>query len=434
LFKKRIEFLVKFKLNKTEAIAGLGSFLASMYIVVVNPLILSGAGMPFSAALTSTVLVCFFGCLSMGIYAKNPIIIAPGMGMNAFFTFYAVKTLGLSYQIALGAVFWAGVFFMLVSIFNIRESVLKAIPKSIRSALSAGIGVFICFVGLQNAGFIVDNPATLVSMHTFKDSKTILFIFGLLLTSFFIVKKYSGAIVYGIIISTLLAILIDKTSSDVKLVNYTGLISMPDFSLVGSLDLWGSLKFAVWPIIFIFGFTDMLDGISTILSLSETANLVDLEGNPKNMKKSLLADAFSTVTAGLLGSSPGTAYIESSVGISQGGRTGQTAIIAAFCFLPLMFFSPLLSLIPAVASSISLVLVGAFMMQPIKNIDWTDYEESIPAFITFAFIPLTYSITHGITFGLLFWTILKLAGKNRSDIQLTHIIINLLSILALCIS
>ena len=429
------------KLDKTEVFAGISSFLATVYIVIVNPAILSQAGMPFNAVVTSTIIVAFFGSLMMGWYAKNPIIVAPGMGMNAFFTFTAVKHLGLTYPQALGAVFWAGVFFMLISFFNIRENVLRAIPKAIRHAVSAGVGLFICFVGLQNAHIIIDNPATLVGLNSLKDPNTITFFAGLFFTSILLIKKTPGAIIYGIIATTILAIPIGRWWGDASaynfgvstVVNYSGLFSAPDFSLLFSLDILGSFKFAFLPVIFVFAFTDLFDGISTLVGLSEASGLKEENGEPKNMRKSLLTDAMSTLVAGISGSSPGTAFIESAVGISQGGRTGQTAIVAAFLFLPLMFLSPLVSMVPAVASSVALVLVGAFMLEPIKLIKWNQMDEGIPAFLALTLIPFSYSITQGIVFGLLAWTILKFFVGKKEDISLTLIIINILSILALCV-
>lgn len=425
--------------NKTEILAGISSFLASVYIVIVNPAILSQSGMPFNAVVTSTVLVCGFGSIMMGIYAKNPIIVAPGMGMNAFFTFTAVLGMGLTYQEAFGAVFWAGVIFLILSVFNIRESIVKAIPVSIRYAVSAGIGLFICFIGFQNAHFIVDNPATLVSAASLSDPIMLTFLGGILLTAILLARKVKGAILYGIIITTLFAIPIGRWWGDASefnfgnpsVVNYTGLFSMPDFSLLFQADIIGGLKFSFLPVIFVFAFTDLFDSLSTFVGLAEAADLKDQQGEPKNLKQSLITDAFATTFAGLVGSSPGTAFIESAVGISQGGRTGLTAIVAGLLFLPLMFCSPLVSLVPAIASSVALVLVGAFMLAPIKKINWTKLDEAIPCFLALVLIPFTYSITQGIIFGLLSWTILKFFTGQKSEITLPLILINVLSMLIL---
>lgn len=427
------------KLNKIEVLAGISSFLATVYIVAVNPAILSASSMPFNAVVTSTVLVCFFGSLMMGIYAKNPIVVAPGMGMNAFFTYTAVLGMGLTYQQALGAVFWAGVLFLVLSIFNIREGVVKAIPKPIRHAVAAGIGLFICFIGFQNAHFVVANPATLVSLASLKDPHTLTFLAGLLFTAALLVRKVNGAIIIGIIFTTILAYPIGRWWGDAAaynfgsptVVNYTGFFSWPDFSLLFQADLVGSLKYSFLPIIFVFAFTDLFDSLSTFVGLSEASGLIDENGEPKNLKESLITDSAATLFAGLVGSSPGTAFIESSVGISQGGKTGQTAIIAAFLFLPLMFLSPLVSLVPSVASSIALVLVGTFMLSPINKINWKDLSEGIPCFLALVLIPFTFSITQGIVFGLLAWTVLKFFSNKKSEISWVLIVINFLSLFAL---
>ncbi len=424
-------------IKKPELIAGLSSFLACAYIVIVNPAILSQAGMPFAAVVTSTVLVSAFGSIMMGLYAKNPIIIAPGMGMNAFFTFTAVSYMGLTYQEALGAVFWAGVLFLILSVFNIREAIVKAIPVPIRHAVAAGIGLFICFIGFQNAHFIVDNPATLVGLASLKDPVNITFLIGLLITAVLVARNTVGGILIGIIVTTLLAYPIGRFWGDASainfgkstLVNYTGFLSMPDFSLLFAAEILGSLRFAFFPVIFVFAFTDLFDSLTTFVGLAEAANLKDENGEPKNLKKSLITDAMATLSAGLFGSSPGTAFIESAVGISQGGRTGATAVVAGLLFLPLMFFSPLLSLIPAIASSVALVLVGVFMLSPITKINWQDLDEAIPCFLAIVLIPFTYSITQGIVFGLLSWTIIKLFTGKQKELHPVLIIINLLSLI-----
>jgi AGZA family xanthine/uracil permease-like MFS transporter len=421
---------------KTEILAGISTFLACFYIIIVNPAILSQAGMPFSAVLTATVLVSAFGSLMMGIYAKNPIVVAPGMGINAFFTFTAVKGFGLSFEEALGAVFWSGVIFLILSVFKTREKIIQAIPSAIRHAVSAGIGLFICFIGFQNAHFIVDNPVTLVGMALFKDPVTLTFLAGLLFTAGLLIRKVSGAIIYGILFTTALAWPIGRWWGDAAvinfgvstLVNYTGLVAWPDFSLVGKADILGSLRYAYVPVIFVFTFTILFDGISTFVGLAEASGLKDADGNPRNMRKSLLTDSFATLFAGLVGSSSGTAYIESAVGIEEGGRTGITAITAGLLFLPFMFFSPLLSVIPSIASSIALVLVGSFMVIPLTKIDWSNPEESIPSFLTLVLIPMTYSLSVGISFGFISWTVLKVITGKSAEINPILALISILSL------
>ena len=408
--------------RRTEILAGISTFLATMYIIVVNPAILSQAGLPFSGVLTATILLSFVCSLMMGLYARNPIVVAPGMGLNAFFTFTAVKTMGLRPEVALGAVFWAGVLFLLLSIGNVRSALVRTIPRPLRYAVSAGIGLFITLIGFENAKFIVANPATLVSITRLNDPIILTFIFGLLLTSVLVVRNVPGAIIIGIVLTTLAAWPIGRFWGDAsainfgnrELVSFQGIWSAPDFSLIGKVDLVNSLQWSLWPVIFAFVFTDLFDSLSTFVGVAEAGNLYGPDGHPRNLNQSLLTDAVATALAGLLGTSPGTSYIESAVGIAQGGRTGLTAIVAGCCFLPFLFLSPLLSIIPAIATAPALVLVGAFMMKPVTRINWNQLDDALPAFLALVLIPFTYSITQGIIWGFLSWTVIKVAvGKSH---------------------
>ncbi|MFY7829949.1 MAG: NCS2 family permease [Flectobacillus sp.] len=425
--------------NRTEVLAGVSSFLATMYIIVVNPSILSQAGMPFNAVLTATVVLSFFCSLMMGLYAKNPIVVAPGMGMNAFFTFTAVKGMGISYQVALGAVFWAGVLFVILSAFNVRTYIVKAIPTQLRFAISAGIGLFISLIGFENAKFIVDNPATLVGVATLKDPIVVTFLIGLFVTAVLIVRQTIGGIIIGIVLTTLLAIPIGRWWGDASAVNFghtqlvtwQGVFSYPDFSLLFQLDLVNSLKVSLFPVIFAFVFTDMFDSISTFVGIAEAADLYDENGEPQNVKKSLMTDAVATLLAGVVGTSPGTAYIESAVGIEQGGRRGLTAITAGLLFLPFMFLSPLLSIVPAIATAPALIIVGVFMMKPIAKINWAELDDAVPTFLALVLIPFSYSITQGIIWGFLSWTIIKVAVGKSKQISLALWIIDAFALVAL---
>lgn len=437
-----MEKFFEFKKNgtdfKTEVIAGLTTFLATMYIIVVNPSILSTTGMPFSGVLTATVLVCAFSSILMGVYAKNPIVVAPGMGLNAFFTFSVVLGMGVKWEVALGTVFWSGIVFLLLSIFNIRVMILKSIPKQLRYAIAAGIGLFITFIGFVNGKFIVANPATIVGMAPMNPI-TVTFIVGLLVTSFLVIKRFKGALILGIAITTILAIPIGRFWGDASAINFgsstlvswNGLFSYPDFSLMLKLDFVNSLQFALFPVIFAFLFTDMFDSISTFIGVAEAANLTDASGEPRNVKESLVADAVSTTISGLFGTSSGTAYIESATGVEEGGRTGLTAVVAGLLFLPFMFISPLLSIVPSIATAPALILVGVFMMKPVLKINWTQFDDAIPAFIGMILIPLTYSITQGIVWGFISWTVLKLMLGKKEDVSWMLIVIDILAILAL---
>lgn len=415
----------------TEILAGLSCFLATAYIIVVNPSILSQTGMPFSAVLTATILVSFFSSLMMGLYANNPILVAPGMGLNAFFTFSAVMTDKLSWQVALGTVFWSGIFFLLLSLFNLRSYIVKAIPKPLRYAIASGIGLFITLIGFANAKFIVANPATMVGLGKL-DAATLTFIAGLFITVILLIQKVKGSILIGIILTSLLAWPIGRWwGGSETIISISSIVAKPDFSLLFQLDLVNSLKWSLAPVILAFVFTDMFDSLSTFVGLAEAADLLDENGEPRNIRRSLLVDAFSTTIAGLTGSSPGTAYIESAVGIEQGGKTGLTAVVGAFLFLPFLFLSPLISAVPAIATAPALVLVGVFMMKPVVKINWTDLQEAFPAFLAMVLIPFTYSITQGIIWGFLSYTSIHVATGKAKEISIALWIINVFAILAL---
>jgi len=425
---------------RTEILAGITTFLAAMYIIVVNPTILSKTGMPFNGVLTATIIVSAFSTIMMGLYAKNPILVAPGMGLNAFFTYSVVLNMGVKWETALGSVFWAGIVFLILSVFNVRTYIIKAIPQQIRYAISVGIGLFIALIGFLNAKFIVSDPATILRLGKF-DVITITFLAGFLITALLIVRKVKGALIIGIIATTVLAIPIGRLYGNIAganfgtptLVTWKGLFAEPDFSLIMKMDLLGSLKLSIWPITFAILFTDMFDSLSTFVGVSEASNLVDLNGEPRNVKASLIVDAFSTTISGIFGTSAGTAYIESATGIEEGGRTGLTALIAGLLFLPFMFISPLLSNVPEIATAPALIIVGVFMMKPVLKINWSSFDDAIPCFLSLFLIPLTYSITQGIIWGFLSWTILKLAVGKKNEITPMLIVIDAFAILALII-
>jgi len=423
---------------KTELIAGITSFLATLYIIIVNPTILSKTGMPFTAVLTATVLVSAFSSIMMGLYARNPIVVAPGMGINTFFTFTVVIGMNETWQTALGAVFWSGVIFLLLSVFNIRILIAKAIPLPLKEAIAVGIGFFIALNGFTESGFIVSNKDTLIGIGPINET-ALTFLAGLIITSVLVVKKIKSALIMGIFITTVLAIPIGRiygnaasiSSGNSTLVTFNGIFSKPDFSLLFSLDIFGSLKLSLIPTMFSFLFVDLFDSISTFIGLAEASGMKDKNGEPRNMKQSLIVDSFSTLISGLLGTSSGSSYIESATGISVGGRTGLTAIVSGLLFLPFMFLSPLLSIIPTIATAPALIIVGVFMITPILNINWKKFDDAIPAFICILMIPMTFSITQGIIWGFLTWTLIKLISGNFKEIHPMLIIIDILMILEL---
>jgi len=425
---------------KTEILAGLTTFLATMYIIVVNPSILTQAGMPFNGVLTATILVSAFSSIMMGIYAKNPIVVAPGMGINAFFTYTVVIGMGVDWHIALGAVFWSGIIFLLLSIFHVRTLIVKAIPRQIRYGTAVGIGLFIALIGLVDAKFIVANPATIVGLGEMNPI-TMTFLVGLIVTIILVIKRIKGALILGIICTTLLSIPIGRFYGDASAINFgvptlvtwKGLFEMPDFSLLFSLDLLASLKLSLLPVVFSMLFTDMFDSLSTFVGVAEAGNLKDEEGEPLRIRESLIVDSFATIFAGLIGSSAGTSYIESAAGIEEGGRTGLTAVVAGLLFLPFLFFSPVLSIVPSIATAPALILVGVFMTAPIIQINWKKLDDAIPAFLGMFLIPLTFSITQGIIWSFLSFTVIKVAVGKRNEVHWMLYVIDAFAILALAL-
>ena len=431
---KMMENFFKLKENnttlKTEVIAGLTTFLATAYIIVVNPSILSIAGLSYSGVLTATILVSFFSTLAMGLYAKNPIVLAPGMGINAFFTFSVVKGMGIAPEVALGAIFWSGIIFFIMSIFNIRVLLSKAIPTNLRYSISCGIGLFITLIGLVNAGVIVKHPATLITSGGFSHSVWIFFL-GLLLTSFLFFKKVNGALLLGIAATALMSFTIKLPPQFLNITSASSYFSMPDFSLIGILDIKNSIGLGMAHVVFSLVFTDLFDSLSTFVAVSEAGNLKDENGDPKNLKKSLLVDSFATLISGFFGTSSATSYIESAAGIEQGGRTGLVAVVCATLFLPFLFLSPLLSMLTPLATAPALVLVGFLMMSSVSKIDFSDISEGVPAFLSMILIPLSYSISQGIIWGFLSYTILKVLTGKAKEIHVGLYIVDALCLMSI---
>lgn len=399
---------------KIEVLAGITSFLATMYIIVVNPAIISEAGVSFSGVLTATVLVSAFSSIAMGLYANNPIVVAPGMGINAFFAYSVVIGMNVPWQVALGTVFWSGVIFLILSVFRVREAIVRAIPKQLRYAVTCGIGLFIAFLGFMNAGLVEGDPVTLLKLGKI-DSVIFIFLIGFCLTAWLMVKKVPGALILGIIFTSLISIPFGRwIGSGEPLVVWQGVLAWPDFSLLFQLDFIGSLKLAFIPVIFAFLFTDMFDSLSTYIGVAEAADLTDEKGEPRNIRQSLIVDAFSTVISGLSGTSAGTSFIESAAGVREGGRTGLASVVSGLLFIPFLFLSPLLAVVPSVATAPILCLVGVFMMKPITKIRWQEMDDAVPAFLAMFLIPLTNSIAHGIVWGFISWTIIKFfVGKQK---------------------
>ncbi len=410
---------------KTEAIAGITTFFTMAYIVIVNPQILSAGGktgMAFSGVLTATVLLCFTMTLLMGLYAKLPFAVAPGMGINAFFTFTIVLGKGVPWPTALGIIFWAGVFFLLISITPIRESIAKAIPTEIRIAAAAGIGIFLTFIGLKNAGFIVADPVTFVKLGAL-GKPALLTILGLAISAFLMSRKSPFAFLAAIVIVTIVAWALGVVSAPAQV------LSLPDFkSVFFKLDILGALKLSLLPSIIAILFTDLFDSISTFIGVAHAGDLLDEHGHPRNLRQGLIVDSLATMGAGLAGTSSGTAYIESIAGIRMGGRTGKTSVFTALCFLPCFFIAPLARMVPPYATGAVLILVGAAMFTSVGKINFSKLEEGVPAFLTLILIPLTFSITQGILWGFISHVGLYLMVGRRREIHPVMYVLALISI------
>ncbi len=398
---------------RTEAIAGITTFFTMAYIIVVNPAILSteGTGMSFSGVLTATVLVCFVMTLLMGVYARLPFAVAPGMGINAFFAFTIILGQKVPWQVALGIVFWAGVLFLLISVTPVRVTIARAIPKGLRMGTAAGIGVFLTFIGLKNAGFIAADPVTFVELGAL-DYKALLTLLGTGLTIWLLNRRSPFAFLAGIFTVTLVAWAVGFVKAPEKF------FSAPDFkSVFFKLDILGALKWSLLPAIISILFTDLFDSISTFIGVSHASGMLDKEGHPVNLKEGLIVDAVATLGAGLAGTSSGTAYIESVAGIQAGGRTGLTSVFTSLCFLPCFFLAPLAGMVPPYATAGVLILIGASMFRSVAEIEFKRIEEALPAFLTIILIPLTFSITQGILWGFVTHVALFLLAGRRREIH-----------------
>lgn len=400
---------------KNEFIGGLTTFLTMSYIVIVNPSILAtpGTGMSFQGVMTATVLLCFVCTLLMGLFAKLPFAIAPGMGINAFFTYTLILGQKIPWQTALGMVFWSGIFFLFLSITPIRKNIIKAMPLEIRHAASVGIGLFLAFIGLKNSGIIVAHPVTFVTIGDI-NLQVILSLLGLLIIGFFLKRKSSLAFLIGITFVTTMYFIFGYIKTPETY------LSLPDFSSVFlKIDFVGALKLSLLPAILSIMFTDLFDSLSTFMGLSHAANLLDKDGEPKNIKQALIVDAVATTLSGLLGTSSGTVYIESAAGIEAGAKTGKASVFTAFLFLPLLFIGPMVQMVPGQATAPVLIIVGFLMFKTINQISFSKIEEALPAFLTVILIPLTFSITQGLIWGIISYVALHVLVGKAKEISLS---------------
>ena len=410
---------------RTEVLAGITTFLTMSYILAVNPAMFSLLdGMNAGSVFTATALAAVIGSLVMALFAKMPFGLAPGMGLNAFFVYTVCMGMGYSWQFALTAVLIEGFIFILMTITNLREAIVNAIPASLKNAIGAGIGLFIAFIGLQNAGIIANNDATLVSLGEVTSGSPLLAIIGLAITGVLVVKNVPGALLIGILITTVIGI-------PMGLTNFTGVVSMPhsasDIFCKFEWDQVWSLDMLV--VVFTFLFIDMFDTIGTLVGVCTKANMLTPDGKIPRVKEAFMADAIATTAGACLGTSTTTTYVESAAGVAQGGRTGLTAFVIACCFAVALFFSPLFLSIPSAATAAVLIIVGLFMLEPIKNIPLNDYAEAIPAFVCLILMPLAYSISDGILIGMIFYVLFNLMCGNFKRITPTMYILAVMFIL-----
>ena len=410
---------------RTEVLAGITTFMTMAYILIVNPLILSETGMDKGGVFTATALSSAIATLVMALYAKYPFALAPGMGLNAFFTYSVVLNMHHSWQFALTAVLIEGIIFILLSAVKAREAIFNAIPMNLKNAVSVGIGLFIAFIGLANAG-IVEQGGAIVQLGNLKSPTALLAIIGLIITGILLVKKVRGALLIGIIITTIIGIPMKVTALPTSILSLPPSLKNVAFKFVGWDQILSKDMFVV---MFTFLFVDIFDTVGTLVGVSSKADMLDKEGKLPRVSQALMADAIGTVAGACLGTSTVTTYVESASGVAEGGRTGLTSLVTAGLFALSLLFAPIFTIVPGAATAPVLILVGSFMMSSVKKIDFDDFTESIPAFLTIAMMPLAYSIADGIAFGMVSYVVLKLLTGKGKDVSPVMYVLAVLFIL-----
>jgi len=413
---------------KTEIIAGITTFMTMSYILFVNAQILSDCGMDKTAVMMATALSSAVATIFMGLYTNYPFALAPGMGLNAYFAYSVCKSMGLSWEVALGAVFLDGVLFLIISILPIREKIFKEIPLSIKLAVSSGIGLFIAFIGLQHAGIVVSSESTMLQLGNIKSVSVLLAIIGLFFAGILMVKKVKGALLYSILLITILGIFVKHPNGNPITVLPTKLIAIPSFEIFSKtflkLKILDTLSLGLITIIFTFTFVDMFDTIGTVVGLATKLNIIQPDGSFPKAGRVLVCDAVGTIFGALCGTSTVTTYIESAAGISEGGKTGLTSVVVGILFLLSLFFWPIAICIPKEATAPALIIVGYLMIEPILRVNFSDITEGLPAFITLILMPLTYSIANGLIFGILSYVVIKILSGKAKQVSLTMLIIS----------
>ena len=402
---------------KTEVLAGITTFMTMSYIIIVNPMILADAGIPMEAAIAATIYASVIATVLFALWANMPVAVAPGMGLNAFFTYTVVLGQGLAWQTALGAVFISGVVFLILTVTGIRKKLVEGVPEILRSAIGVGIGLFIAFIGLKNAGIIVSNESNFVALGSMTAAGPVLALFGLLVAALLMVRRVKGALVISILATTVGA-MIFGISQVPKGIGDIVSLSIPSLSeTFMQMDVMAAIGYGIFSVIFSFTIVELFDNLATLIGLSKKAGLMNEKGEIKNLNRALTADAFATMCSAAMGSTAMNAYIENATGIAEGGRTGLKALVVAALFLLALFFTPLVMLIPAVATAPILILVGALMLSEIQNIRFDDFTDVIPAFLTMIMMPLTFSIAEGLAFGFISFTLLKVLSGRASEVK-----------------
>ena len=411
-----LEKIFKLQSNNTsvgkEVLAGITTFVTMAYIIFVNPQMMAISGMDLGASFVGTCLAASLACIIMGIYSNWPVSLAPGMGLNAFFTYTVVGEMGYSWEVALGAVFLAGVLFFIMSVTRLRRWMLDSIPLNLRIAMGAGVGLFIGFIGLKNGGLIVSNDATFLSLGDFTNIETLLAALGFLIICSLSVRNIPGAILIGVILITVCSIFLE-------LIEFDGLVSMPP-SIAPTLmkmDVVGALDVAMLSVVMSFLFVNLFDTAGTLLGVATRAKIIDEHGNAKNFDKALKADSGSSIFGTFFGCSPVTSYVESSAGVEAGGRTGLTTVVVGLLFLVAIFFSPLAAIVPAYATAGALIYVSILMMSGMEKLNWSDSIELLPALVIIVMIPLTFSIANGIALGFLSYVVLQISNGDIKNIS-----------------
>ncbi|BET95210.1 NCS2 family permease [Xenorhabdus taiwanensis] len=409
---------------RTEIIAGLTTFLTMVYIVFVNPQILAVAGMDIKAVFVTTCLIAAIGSIMMGLMANLPVAVAPAMGLNAFFAFVVVGAMGLSWQVAMGAIFWGAVGLFILTLFRIRYWMIANIPLSLRVGITSGIGLFIAMMGLKNAGIIVPNPDTIVSIGNFASHNVLLGTLGFFIIAILAARNFHAAVLVSIIVTTGIGLMMGY-------VEYHGIFDLPPsvMSVVGNVDVKGALDVALAGVIFSFMLVNLFDSSGTLIGVTDKAGIADSKGKFPRMKQALYVDSISSVAGSYIGTSSVTAYIESSSGVSVGGRTGLTAIVVGILFLLVMFISPLASMVPAYATAGALIYVGVLMTSSLTRVKWNDLTESVPAFITAVMMPFSFSITEGIALGFIAYCVMKLGTGKWREVGPCVLVVTLLFVL-----